>query len=71
MVDDLTLQGVSEPYRMLTARAEYRLRLRANNATSRLTPLAAAAGCLGAERSAWFERRQRTRRRWRRRWSRA
>ena len=58
MVDDLTLHGVSEPYRMLTARAEYRLRLRANNATSRLTPLAAAAGCLGAERSAWFAQRQ-------------
>lgn len=58
MVDDLTLHGVSEPYRMLTARAEYRLRLRANNATSRLTPLAAAAGCLGAERSMWFEKRQ-------------
>ncbi|NKJ00089.1 tRNA uridine-5-carboxymethylaminomethyl(34) synthesis enzyme MnmG [Novosphingobium sp. SG707] len=57
MVDDLTLHGVTEPYRMLTARAEYRLRLRANNATSRLTPLAAAVGCLGAERSAWFARR--------------
>jgi tRNA uridine 5-carboxymethylaminomethyl modification enzyme len=57
MIDDLTLQGVSEPYRMLTARAEYRLRLRANNATSRLTPLAIQAGCVGAERRAWFERR--------------
>jgi tRNA uridine 5-carboxymethylaminomethyl modification enzyme len=57
MVDDLTLQGVSEPYRMLTARAEYRLRLRANNATTRLTPLARAVGCLGAERSGWFTRR--------------
>ena len=57
MVDDLTLQGVSEPYRMLTARAEYRLRLRANNATTRLTPLAQAVGCLGAERAGWFAQR--------------
>lgn len=59
MIDDLTLQGVSEPYRMLTARAEYRLRLRANNASSRLTPLALAAGCVGAERAAWFDQRTR------------
>ncbi len=51
MVDDLTLHGVSEPYRMLTARAEYRLRLRANNAASRLTPLAIAAGCVGEARA--------------------
>jgi tRNA uridine 5-carboxymethylaminomethyl modification enzyme len=58
MIDDLTLHGVSEPYRMLTARAEYRLRLRANNATTRLTPLAIAAGCVGAERRMWFERRE-------------
>ncbi len=58
MVDDLTLHGVSEPYRMLTSRAEYRLRLRANNATSRLTPLAAEAGCLGREREEWFVRRE-------------
>lgn len=58
MIDDLTLHGVSEPYRMLTARAEYRLRLRANNASSRLTPLALAAGCVGAQRTAWFERRE-------------
>jgi tRNA uridine 5-carboxymethylaminomethyl modification enzyme len=55
MIDDLTLHGVSEPYRMLTARAEYRLRLRANNASTRLTPLAIAAGCVGEERRAWFE----------------
>jgi len=58
MIDDLTLHGVTEPYRMLTARAEYRLRLRANNASSRLTPLAIAAGCVGPERREWFERRQ-------------
>ena len=50
MIDDLTLQGVTEPYRMLTARAEYRLRLRADNATERLTPVGEAAGCLGPER---------------------
>jgi len=58
MVDDLTLQGVTEPYRMLTARAEYRLRLRADNAETRLTPQAIAAGCVSAERRAAFERRQ-------------
>jgi tRNA uridine 5-carboxymethylaminomethyl modification enzyme len=58
MIDDLTLQGVNEPYRMLTARAEYRLRLRANNATTRLTPLAIACGCVGQERAVWFGNRQ-------------
>ncbi|HSG33444.1 MAG TPA: tRNA uridine-5-carboxymethylaminomethyl(34) synthesis enzyme MnmG [Sphingomonadaceae bacterium] len=64
MIDDLTLQGVSEPYRMLTARAEYRLRLRANNATTRLTPIAIAAGCVGQQRRNWFEQREETRLRW-------
>jgi tRNA uridine 5-carboxymethylaminomethyl modification enzyme len=64
MIDDLTLQGVSEPYRMLTARAEYRLRLRVNNASTRLTPLAIEAGCVGPERKAWFERREEERSRW-------
>lgn len=58
MVDDLVLQGVTEPYRMLTARAEYRLRLRADNAETRLTPKAIAAGCVGSERRAAFEARQ-------------
>jgi tRNA uridine 5-carboxymethylaminomethyl modification enzyme len=57
MIDDLTLQGVTEPYRMLTARAEYRLRLRSDNAASRLTPLAISVGAVGKERVAAFEER--------------
>jgi tRNA uridine 5-carboxymethylaminomethyl modification enzyme len=52
MVDDLTLQGVSEPYRMLTARAEYRLRLRADNAGTRLTGWADANGVVSPARRA-------------------
>ncbi|MBS0478520.1 MAG: tRNA uridine-5-carboxymethylaminomethyl(34) synthesis enzyme MnmG [Proteobacteria bacterium] len=50
MIDDLVLQGVTEPYRMLTARAEFRLRLRADNAETRLSPAAEAAGLLGPDR---------------------
>lgn len=56
MVDDLSLQGVSEPYRMLTARAEYRLRLRADNAAARLTPHAIGVGCVSDERTSQFAR---------------
>lgn len=49
MVDDLTLHGVTEPYRMLTARAEYRLRLRADNAHTRLSPRAVALGAVSMD----------------------
>lgn len=58
MIDDLTLHGVTEPYRMLTARAEYRLRLRADNAETRLTPLALCAGAIGPGRAGMFRRRE-------------
>ena len=56
MIDDLVTKGVSEPYRMFTSRAEFRLSLRADNADQRMTPVGFDCGCVSAKRRLSFEK---------------